>query len=47
MSGPVDFPTVQWARKMSALAQHFAGIAPADLRKLSNLLDKQIGRAHV
>ncbi len=40
MAGPVDFPTVQWARKMSALAQNFAGLAPADLRKLSNFLDK-------
>jgi hypothetical protein len=40
MTGPVDFPTVQWARKMSALAQNFAGVAPADLRKLSNFLDK-------
>ncbi|MFN8456355.1 MAG: hypothetical protein U0401_17085 [Anaerolineae bacterium] len=43
MAGPVDFPTVQWARKMSVLAQHFAGVAPADLRKLSNLLDKLAG----
>lgn len=43
MAGPVDFPTVQWARKMSMLAQHFAGLAPADLRKLSNLLDKLAG----
>jgi hypothetical protein len=25
---------------MSALAQNFAGLAPADLRKLSNFLDK-------
>lgn len=40
MAGPVDFPTVQWARKMSALAQNFAGLAPTDLRKLSNFLDK-------
>lgn len=40
MAGPVDFPTVQWARKMSALAQSFAGLAPADLRKLSNFLDR-------
>ncbi len=43
MAGPVDFPTVQWARKMGALAQHFAGVAPADLRKLSNFLDKLAG----
>ena len=40
MAGPVDFPTVQWARKMSALAQNFAGLSPDDLRKLSNFLDK-------
>lgn len=40
MAGPVDFPTVQWARKMSAVAQNFAGLDPADLRKLSNFLDK-------
>lgn len=40
MAGPVDFLTVQWARKMSGLAQNFAGLAPADLRKLSNFLDK-------
>src|SRR5574341_1035608 len=40
MAGPVDFPTVQWARKMSASAQNFAGLSPADLRKLSNFLDK-------
>ncbi|MBE7550307.1 MAG: hypothetical protein HS126_04420 [Anaerolineales bacterium] len=40
MAGPVDFSTVQWARKMSALAQNFAGLAPADLRKLGNFLAK-------
>jgi hypothetical protein len=40
MTGPVDFPTVQWARKMSGLAQHFTGVAPTDLRKVSNFLDK-------
>jgi hypothetical protein len=40
MAGPVDFSTVQWARKMSALAQNFAGLSPADLRKLSNFLEK-------
>jgi hypothetical protein len=43
MAGPVDFPTVQWARKMSALAQNFAGLAPADLRKLSNFLNQLAG----
>lgn len=40
MAGPVDFPTVQWARKMSALVQNFNGLAPADLRKLSAFLGK-------
>jgi hypothetical protein len=40
MAGPVDFSTVQWARKMTALAQNVAGVTPADLRKLSNFLDK-------
>ncbi len=40
MAGPVDFPTVQWARKMSALTQNFAGLSPDDLRKLSNFLVK-------
>jgi hypothetical protein len=43
MAGPVDFPTLQWARKMSALAQNFAGLSPADLRKLSSFLDKLAG----
>ena len=40
MSGPVDFPTVQWARKMSALVQNLAGLAPTDLQKLGNFLQK-------
>lgn len=40
MTGPVDFPTVQWARKMGALTEHLAGLAPADLRKLANFLEK-------
>ena len=43
MAGPVDFPTLQWARKMSALAQNFTGLAPADLRKLGHFLDKLAG----
>lgn len=43
MAGPVDFPTLQWARKMSALVPAFAGLAPADLRKLSIFLDKLAG----
>jgi hypothetical protein len=40
MYGSVDFPTVQWARKMATLAQNLSGLAPADLRKLGNFLDK-------
>ena len=40
MPEPVDFATVQWARKMTVLVQNFAGLSPTDLRKLSNFLDK-------
>ncbi len=40
MVGPVDFPTVQWARKMVALGQQLAGLPPEDVRKLSNFLEK-------
>ena len=40
MPEPVDFATVQWARKMTALVQNFADLSPSDLRKLSNFLDK-------
>lgn len=43
MAGPVDFPTLQWARKMSALVPALAALAPADLRKLSSFLDKLAG----
>ena len=38
MAGPVDFATVQWARKMGALVSQLAGLSPADLRKLSSFL---------
>ena len=38
--GPMDFATVQWARKMTALAQNFTGLSSTDLRKFSNFLDK-------
>lgn len=38
MTGPIDFATVQWARKMGTLTQNFAGLSPTDLRKLSNFL---------
>ena len=40
MAAPLDFKTVQWARKMTALAQNFAGLSPDDLRQLSGFLDK-------
>lgn len=40
MVGPVDFATVQWARKMTALVQNSSGLSPDDLHKLSNFLDK-------
>ncbi|MEM7343866.1 MAG: hypothetical protein AAF485_06455 [Chloroflexota bacterium] len=40
MAGPVDFSTVQWARKMGTRLESFEGLAPADLLKLSNFLNK-------
>jgi len=40
MTGPVDFATVQWSRKMTAAVQNLTALAPADLRKLGNFLDK-------
>lgn len=40
MAGPFDFPTVQWARKMAALNQQFAGLSPPDLHKLANFVEK-------
>lgn len=40
MAGPVDFSTVQWARKMGALTPYFEGISPTELRKLANFLEK-------
>ena len=38
MLNPSDFASVQWSRKMSALAQNFAGLSPDELRKFSNFL---------
>ncbi len=38
MLNPSDFASVQWGRKMSTIAQHFAGVSPADLRKFSSFL---------
>jgi hypothetical protein len=40
MINPSDFASVQWGRKMSALAQQFAGLSPGDLRKFSAFLAK-------
>ncbi len=38
--GPFDFPTVQWARKMTGLNQQFAALSGDDLQKLTNYLTK-------
>lgn len=38
MTGPVDFATVQWARKMTALVQNLSEMSPGDLHKLSSFL---------
>ena len=43
MAGPVDFPTVQWARKMGALTAQLAGLSPADMHKMANFLEKLAG----
>ncbi|MEW5961881.1 MAG: hypothetical protein AB1801_29520 [Chloroflexota bacterium] len=40
MTGPIDFASVQWARRMTATIQPLVGLSPADLRKLSGLLAK-------
>lgn len=40
MLNPSDFASVQYGRKMSALAQHFTGVSPDDLRKFSTFLQK-------
>ncbi len=40
MVGSVDFATLQWARKMTALAQDFTHLTPTDLRKFSSFLEK-------
>jgi hypothetical protein len=40
MAGPVDFPTVQWARKMGTMTEQLAGLSPPDLQKLANFLEK-------
>jgi len=43
MLNPSDFASVQWGRKMSALANHFQGLSPDDLRKFSQFLTKLAG----
>ena len=40
MLNPSDFASVQYGRKMSTLAQHFAGVSPDDLRKFGTFLQK-------
>ena len=40
MVGPTDFATVQWARKMTTLAQNFSDLSPNDLHKMNEFLDK-------
>ena len=40
MAGPVDFPTVQWARKMGTIIQQIEGLSPPDLQKLGDFLRK-------
>jgi hypothetical protein len=40
MLNPSDFASVQFGRKMAALAQQFEGVSPADLRKFSAFLSK-------
>ena len=40
MTGPIDFATVQWARKMTAIVQNMIDLPPDDLRKLADLAEK-------
>jgi hypothetical protein len=40
MAGNIDFATVQWARKMTTLAQNFTQLTPTDLNKFSHFLEK-------
>ncbi|GAB4451090.1 MAG: hypothetical protein Kow0031_33660 [Anaerolineae bacterium] len=40
MLNPSDFASVQYGRKMAALAQQFEGVSPADLRKFGAFLSK-------
>ena len=47
MLNPSDFASVQYGRKMSALARQFDGVSPDDLRKFSQFLNQLAGlRAH-
>lgn len=43
MTGPIDFATVQWSRKMSAAVQPLVNLAVSDIQKLSKFLDKLAG----
>lgn len=43
MSGPIDFATVQWSRKMTAILQPLVDLNPTDLQKLSQFLDHLAG----
>ena len=40
MTGPIDFATVQWSRKMTAAVQNLSGLPPDDLKQLAGLLEK-------
>ena len=40
MLNPSDFASVQYGRKMSALAKQFEGMSPDDLRKFGDFLNK-------
>jgi hypothetical protein len=43
MLNPSDFASVQFGRKMSALAGQFAGVSPDDLRKFATFLEQLAG----
>lgn len=46
MLDPSDFASVQWGRKMSALAKNFQGLSPDELRKFSVFLQKLADLRH-
>ncbi|MFQ5611982.1 MAG: hypothetical protein ACE5H9_07590 [Anaerolineae bacterium] len=43
MTGPVDFATVQYARKMSAAVEALAGLSPTVLRSLAAFIHHWAG----